>query len=53
MKEQTNTPAVKSTITPQQGDVGSAVIERKRKIVFTNGDHLNLRNITRINHMGT
>lgn len=43
----------KSTITPQQTDGGETIIEKKRKIVFTNGDHLNLRNITKINHMGT
>jgi hypothetical protein len=42
-----------STITPQQGAEGEAVIEKKRKIVFDNGDHLNLRNVTKINHMGT
>ncbi|QPC44952.1 hypothetical protein HW532_20965 [Kaustia mangrovi] len=43
----------KNTITPQQNEAGEAVIEQKRKIVFDNGDHLNLRNVTKINHMGT
>ena len=42
-----------STITPQQSDVGEAVIEKKRKVVFLDGQHLNLRNVTKINHMGT
>lgn len=41
------------TITPQQGEIGDAVIEKKRKVVFTNGEQLNLRNVTKLNHMGT
>jgi hypothetical protein len=45
--------ADKSTITPQQNDKGEKIMEQKRKVVFTNGDHLNLRNVTRINHLGT
>lgn len=42
-----------NTITPQQADKGEAVLEKKRKIVFTNGHQLNLRNVTKINHMGS
>lgn len=44
---------MKSTITPEQANAGTAVLELKRKIVFVNGAHLNLRNVTRIVTTGT
>lgn len=44
---------MKSSITPEQGNVGEQVIEAKRKIVFAGGQQLNLRNVTRILTTGT
>lgn len=46
-------PTNGGTITPQQNEKGETVIEQKRKIVFAGGEQLNLRNVTKINHMGT